>query len=105
MMGSGARRPRAAITYRDNEFIGDMAAWHQANSDDNSEQLARLRRRLLQARQLELTPRQAQIISLYYDQELTVTQIAQQLGVHKSTVSRTLDRGRKRLKRFLRYAL
>lgn len=50
MMGSGARRPRAAITYRDNEFIGDMAAWRQANSDDNSEQLARLRRRLLQAR-------------------------------------------------------
>ena len=31
--------------------------------------------------------------------------IAKELGVDKSTVSRTLSRGRKRLKRYLQYSL
>ena len=38
--------PRRAITRRDNEFIGDLAAWERENSEDNSEQLSRLRRNM-----------------------------------------------------------
>ena len=39
---------------------------------------------------------------LYYGQNLSMEAIAQKLGVNKSTVSRTLKRGRQRLYRCLR---
>ena len=53
----------------------------------------------------ELTPRQQQVLTLYYDRRLTIPQIAGQLGVNRSTVSRTLRRARERLYRYLRYGL
>ena len=44
------------------------------------------------------------MIELYYDQGKTMTKIARQLRVNKSTVSRTLARGRARLKKCLKYS-
>ena len=99
------RKPEAPLTIRDNEFIGDMAAWRMAHSEDNSEQLERLRRNLRSARAAELTPRQGQMLRMYYDEGKTMTRIATLLKVNKSTVSRTIARGRKRLKRCLKYSL
>ena len=96
--------PRRAITRRDNEFIGDLAAWERANAGDNDEQLDRLRRNLQKVRELELTEKQAEAVHLYYDLGLSIPQIAQERGVHKSTVSRTLARARERLKRYLQYS-
>lgn len=60
-------------------------------------------RRLNRVIQQELTPLQRETLLAYYIQEMTIPQIAAQRGVHKSTVSRTLHRAEKRLKRFLRY--
>ena len=40
---------------------------------------------------------------MYYGQGMTMEAIAKDLGVNKSTVSRTLKRGRQRLWRCLRY--
>lgn len=40
-----------------------------------------------------------------FEQNKTVTEIAQELGVNKSTVSRTLLRAKRRLYQGLRYAL
>lgn len=57
------------------------------------------------ARQQELTPRQQQVLTLYYDQGMNMTQIAQTLGVNCSTVSRTIRRANQRLYRCLRYCL
>ena len=51
----------------------------------------------------ELTPLQRQTIIAYYFQDRTICQIAQERGVHKSTVSRTLHRAERRLQQFLRY--
>lgn len=103
---SGTRcKERSALRRRDNEFWGDMAAWRREERGDNSERLERLRRNLRQARGRELTARQAQILSMYYDEELSITAIARELGLCKSTVSRTLHRGRERLKRYLQYSL
>ena len=51
----------------------------------------------------ELTPRQREVLLAHYRQGLRVTQIARQLGVSKSTVSRTLRRAEGKLRRFLRY--
>lgn len=97
------RAPERARTYRDNEFIGDLAAWNREHCPDNSETIERLRRNLRKAREQELTPRQQQIMELYYDQGRSMTWIARQLRINKSTVSRTLARGRARLKKYLKY--
>ena len=90
---------------RASEWIGDLTAWNRAHAQDNTEQLDRLRRNLRRARELELTPRQRQMVELYYDQGMNIPRIAQELGVNRSTVSRTLRRARDRLYRCLRYAL
>ena len=90
---------------RASEWIGDLTVWNRQNAGDNSERLERLRRNLRQARERELTPRQRQMLELYYDQGMTIPQIAGELGLNRSTVSRTLRRARDRLYRFLRYAL
>ena len=82
--------PKKSLILRDNEFMGDLAAWERANAGDNDEQLDRLRRNLQKVRELELTEKQAEAVHLYYDLGLSIPQIAQERGVHKSTVSRTL---------------
>lgn len=51
----------------------------------------------------ELTPIQREVLIAYYIQEQTMTQIAQDRGVHKSTVCRTLHRAEAKLRRYLKY--
>lgn len=101
------RSTRYKETYdtRASEWIGDLTVWNRQNAGDNSERLERLRRSLRQARERELTPRQRQVTALYYDQGMNIPQIAEKLGLNRSTVSRTLSRARNRLYRCLRYAL
>ena len=67
--------------------------------------MERLRRNLRRAREQELTPRQRQMLELYYDQGMSIPRIAGELGLNRSSVSRTLRRARDRLYRCLRYAL
>lgn len=83
----------------------DMAVWEREQAQDNSEQMDRLRRNLRRAREQELTPRQREMLSMYYEGGMSMPQIAEQLGVNRSTVSRTIRRARERLHRFLRYTL
>ena len=96
--------PKKALTRRDNEFLGDLAAWERENAEDNGEQLERLRRNLRKVRELELTEKQAEAVHLSYDLGLSIPQIARERGVHKSSVSRTLARARERIKRYLQYS-
>ena len=51
----------------------------------------------------ELTQNQREILLAYYIQNQTIPQIAQDRGVQKSTVSRTLHRAEDKLRRYLRY--
>ncbi len=51
----------------------------------------------------ELTQRQSELINLYYLEQMSMTEIAHTLNLSPSTVSRTLKRGRNRLKRYLKY--
>ena len=90
---------------RASEWIGDLTVWNRQNAEDNSERLDRLRRGLRQAREQELTPRQRQMLELYFDRGMNIPQIAEELGLNRSTVSRTLRRAKDRLYRCLRYAL
>ena len=90
---------------RSSEWIGDMTVWLRDHAEDNSEQLERLRRGLRRAREQELTPRQREILGLYYDEGLTMSQIGERLGLNRSTVCRTIHRARERLYRSRAFTL
>ena len=60
-------------------------------------------RRVKNVIERELTPMQRETVLAYYFQGLNICQIAQQRGLNKSTVCRTLHRAEKRLQRCLRY--
>ena len=51
----------------------------------------------------ELTDNQREILLAYYIRNLTIPRIAEERGVNKSTVSRTLHRAEGKLRRYLRY--
>ena len=51
----------------------------------------------------ELTSLQRQTLTAYYFQQRTIPQIAEERGVNKSTVCRTLHRAEAKLRRYLRY--
>ena len=90
---------------RSSEWIGDMTVWLRNNAEDNSDQLNRMRRNLRRARETELTPRQQLLVHLYFDEQLKINEIARRLDVHPSTVCRTLQRAKQRLRRSLRYTI
>ncbi len=62
-------------------------------------QLQRVRRVIEE----ELTPIQRQVLLAYYFQQMTIPQIAQDRGVYKSTISRTLHRAENKLRIYLKY--
>ena len=81
----------------------EFLLWSQGN--DNSEQKERLRRNLRTARERALTPRQRQLLSMYYEQQMSAAEIARALSLNRSTVSRTLSRACRRLHEVLQYSL
>ena len=88
----------------DNTFgLVDLAVYTQLMADDNRDQMNRLKRNLTHALRQDITQRQREYMMLYYGRGMSMEAIAQEMGVNKSTVSRTLKRGRQRLYRCLRY--
>ena len=88
----------------DNTFgMVDLAVYTELMADDNRDQINRLKRNLTHALRQDITQRQREYMILYYGHNMSMEVIAQQMGVNKSTVSRTLKRGRQRLYRCLRY--
>ncbi|MCI8423485.1 MAG: sigma-70 family RNA polymerase sigma factor [Lawsonibacter sp.] len=80
-----------------------MAVYSRQIAADNSQELSRLKRNLIRALREDVTEKQRQVLLLYYAEGMTMRAIAGQLGVDKSTVSRTIKRGERRLQRCLRY--
>ena len=60
-------------------------------------------KRVQRVMQEELTELQREALLAYYFQEKTLAQIAQDRGVNKSTVCRTLHRAEEKLRRYLKY--
>ena len=88
----------------DNTFgMVDLAGYTELIADDNKDQINRLKRNLTRALRQDITAKQRQYMMLYYGQNMSMEAIAKEFGVNKSTVSRTLKRGRQRLYRCLRY--
>ena len=88
---------------RGKAYAADMAAYALAMAEDNSAQLGRIRRNLLRALKEDVTPRQRELLLLYYAQRLNTREIGEKLGVSRSSVARTIKRGEARLRRCLRY--
>ena len=91
---------------RGRAYAADMAVYSRAMSEENtnSADILRLKKNLIRALRSDVTPRQREMLELYYGKGLNMRQIGELLGVDKSTVSRTLKRGERRLKRCLRYS-
>ena len=87
------------------DWIGDLPAWLMEHSETTDEQMERLRRNLKRVRERELTARQRQVLALYYDRKMNIPQIAGELGVNRSTISRTIRRAKTRIHRYLQYSL
>lgn len=85
--------------------IASLCLWRQEESGDNRERIRRLLSNLPPAVQQELTPRQREILRLRFTGGMSVTAIAEKLGLNKSTVSRSLARSMERLYKSLRYSL
>ena len=70
-------------------YAADMAVYTRQMAADSSQEVSRLKRNLLLALREDVTQRQRQMMELRYFQGLSIPQIAQELHVNKSTVSRT----------------
>jgi RNA polymerase sigma-70 factor (ECF subfamily) len=95
---------RCDINYSDKiggrEDLGIKRILGYGNKDGNA---SRLRSILLKVINNELTPRQKEIIMLYYFKDKDTTEIAGQLGVSPQAVSAARARARLRLFKVLRY--
>lgn len=77
------------------EHYPDLMTCFQGQT--NRREREEYRRFLYRAIKTQLTHRQTQVMLLYYFEEKNITEIAQELGLNKSTVSRTLRRSLNRL--------
>lgn len=70
---------------------------------DNSQEISRLKRNLIRALREDVTSKQRQMLLMYYAEGKNMREIGEIMGVDRSTVSRTIQRGERRLQRCLRY--
>ena len=80
-----------------------LGVWDFQEESTNSRQLKYLKKVMYQVIHTRLTQRQSQMLCLYYLEGLTYQQIADKLGVNKSTVCRTVRRASERLKAYLEF--
>lgn len=88
------------------EIFGDrLPPIDYYSSGDNNKKLQRMRLALADAIKTELTDRQREMVTEFYFNGRSVTDIARSLGLSKSTVSRHLTRSKERLKSALKYGM
>ncbi len=85
------------------EYYNEYQRYLMELGDDNAKTRQRLLVNLRRAIREEITEKEWQAMQMYYVREIKMTDIAKELGVNISTVSRNISRGREKLKRCLRY--
>lgn len=85
------------------ESIAGMMEYNKGMQYTNEKEYKQLLRILSKVIVGELTERQQQCIVMRYYKNLTVTEIALQLGIGKSTASRHIKKAKARLYRLLDY--
>lgn len=102
-MSKGHKVNSRKVSYDNTYGLVDLKVYVDLMADDNEEQMNRLKRNLRNALRNDITERQRLYMLMYYGQQMTMGAIAEQMGVNKSVVSRTIKRGRNRLHKFLKY--
>ena len=88
------------------EVFGDrIPTFNLTDCNSNRRQIEFMRNALKKAIKSELTERQQYILTEYYFKERSMTDIARELGITKSTVSRHISRSKERLKQSLKYGM
>ena len=79
--------------HRSKEFVADMTVCtlHMHNGDEIG--LSPRRRAIVRALLSQATPRQREVLYLYYGMRMNQAAIAHKLGLEASTISRTIRRG------------
>lgn len=77
----------------------------ESEAETNQAQMQRLKRALRDVIKNDLTPRQKEMVVLYYYEGMRMPQIAQQLNRDVSTVSRTIKWARRNLRDRLKYLI
>lgn len=85
------------------ESLAGMIEYNQKLQITNEREYKRLLKILSKVVAGELTDRQQECVIMKYYKNLTVTQIACELGVGKSTVSRHISKAKNRLYKILGY--
>ena len=93
------------LTTRASEFQGDLTVWLRSQAGTNDEALERLQKNLTAVIRDELTPKQQEVLQLYYFEGLRMKDIAELLKVNRSTVSRNLKGAQRKLVKYLKYSL
>lgn len=97
-----ARRERYSDTFTGMADKNIRAILEERNNESS---VSRMKRIMLNVINNELTPRQKQIIMLYYFRGLDTVTIAGQCGVTPQAVSAVMSRARKRMYRIMKYCL
>lgn len=97
---SGTRYRRGGINAVD---MARYARMMEGEENTNTEEMGRVKLALWRALHEDITEKQREYMLLYYGEGLNMVQIGERMGVDKSTVSRTIQRGESRLRRCLRY--
>ena len=84
-------------------YAADMAVYARTMAADNSAEHQFLKRNLARALREYVTSQQRRCLLMYYGDGLNMREIGERLGIDKSTVSRNIKRGERRLQRCLRY--
>lgn len=88
------------------EIFGDrLPLKDYYSSGDNNRRIQQMKHALSDAIKTELTDRQQLMVTEFYFNGKSVTEIAKSYGLSKSTVSRHLTRARERLKSALKYGM
>ena len=77
--------------------------FHRSLGGGNSHSINKMKRILQQAIQNELTDKQKKCLTLYYYNQMKMKDIAKELGLNISTVSRHISTATKKLKRIAQY--
>lgn len=95
-----SRRESYSDTYT-GEADKNIRAILESESDGDS--VRKLKKLLLNVINNELTPRQKEIIVLYYFKDVDIVTIARQLGITPQAVSAVMSRARIRMYKVMRY--
>lgn len=87
----------------DHLFESNMLKTSKTRENSNSTKISNIKNIVISIIKNELSEKQKNILNMYFIQKMNYSQIANQLNVNKSTISRTKSRAFQTIYRILQY--